>query len=522
MGKRIRYVVLGLLVMGITISLAPVMGIAQPVRGGTLTVGMIAEPAVLDSCSGAWNIAPFAGNIMSSILETDENMKIGPGIAESWSFDARNKTYTFNIRKGVKWHDGKPMTVEDVKFSFETFLPKFDDRGEYLKDAKVDIVGDTKVVLKPGRWVPAVQIGRMASIDWAIYPKHLLEGVDFFKSDFRKALVGTGPFKLKEWVRGSHITLERNPDYWKPNKPYLDRIIFKFIRDPSILLASLTTGEVDFAYRGLPYEAYETMKKSPNLNIILDYKPNYKVFMVNNMKHPIISNLLVRQAIAHAIDKKDIASKATGNVCRPSDRFFAPEIFPPNPNVKVYEYNPKKAEELLDKAGYPRKSGGTRFGFQLLTRVGEADEDKTADLYRDYLKAVGIDVSIKKADFNTVLQMSGNYQFDVLLFKRYLLPFFTYSQHHSSFIQPGVPLTNISQYKNAKVDQFYDQWAQSATEDEQNKAILNAETILTEELPELPLFDTSWMYVWNKRVQNTFVPVRNWLQSEPLDNLYIK
>ena len=252
MTKRIRYLCLGLLVIGLTIRLVPVSVTAQPVRGGTLTIGMIAEPAVLDSCSGAWNVAPFAGNILSSILETDEKMKIGPGIAESWTLDAKNKSYIFNIRKGVKWHDGKPFTVEDVKFSFEAFLPKFDDRSEYLKGSRVDIVSDTRVVLKPGRWIPGVQVGRMGAIDLALYPKHLLEGVDFMKSDFRKAPVGTGPFKFKEWVRGSHITLERNNDYWKPGKPYVDRIILKFIRDPSILLASLTTGEVDFAYRGLP------------------------------------------------------------------------------------------------------------------------------------------------------------------------------------------------------------------------------------------------------------------------------
>src|SRR5512139_2380744 len=87
-----------------TLTLTCVIGAAQPVRGGTLVMGLIAEPAVLDSCSGAWNVAPFAGNIMSSILATDENMKIVPGgVAESWSIDARNKTYTFNLRKGIKW-----------------------------------------------------------------------------------------------------------------------------------------------------------------------------------------------------------------------------------------------------------------------------------------------------------------------------------------------------------------------------------------------------------------------------------
>jgi peptide/nickel transport system substrate-binding protein len=522
MAKTIKSIILGFLLMLVAFHSAPSVGMAQPVRGGTVVVGLIAEPAILDSCSGAWNSAPFAGNIMGSLLETDENMKFVPGLAESWSMDPANKTYTFNLRKGVKWHDGKPFTAQDVKFTLETFLPTYHIFGKYLKDTKVDVVSETKVVVKPGMWAPGIQLGRLASADWSIYPKHLLEGVDFIKSDYRKALVGTGPFKFKEWVRGSYITLERNDDYWKPGKPYLDRLIFKFIRDPSIMIASLNTGDIDFSFRGIPYEAYRGLEKNPNLNVIVAYRPNYKVFVVNNTKSPILSNHLVRQAFAYAVDRKDIASKATSGMCRPSDRFFAPEVLPPNPNIKVYEYNPKKAEELLDQAGYPRKDGGTRFTIQLIGRLGEADEEKAGDLFRDYLKAVGVEVSIKRADFNTILQLSANYHFDVMTFKRYLAAYFTYTQHHSSFIRPGVVLVNISQYNNPKVDRFYDQWVESSTVDEQNKALLSAETIMTEELPELPLFDVSWMYVWNKRVQNAFVPARNYLQSEALDSIYVK
>ena len=167
---RIRYFFLGFLVMLVTVSMVPLIGLAQPVRGGTLTVGLIAEPTTLDSCSGAWNSAPFAGNIMSSLLETDENMKIVPGIAESWSMDPRNKTYTFNLRKGVKWHDGKPLTAEDVKFTLEMFLPNYHIFGKYLKDTKVDIVSETRVVVKPGMWAPGIQLGRLGSGDWGIYP----------------------------------------------------------------------------------------------------------------------------------------------------------------------------------------------------------------------------------------------------------------------------------------------------------------------------------------------------------------
>ncbi|MBM3299547.1 MAG: ABC transporter substrate-binding protein, partial [Deltaproteobacteria bacterium] len=205
MARRKLSLCFGFFAVLLTLAVTCETGTAQPVRGGTLVAGLIAEPATLDTCSGAWNSAPFAGNILGSILETDENMKFVPGLAESWSVDPGNKTYTFNVRKGVKWHDGKPFTAQDVKFTFETFLPTYHIFGKYLKDTKVDIVSETKVVVKPGIWAPAIQLGRFASGDWSMYPKHLLEGGDFIKSDYRKAPIGTGPFKFKEWVRGSHI-----------------------------------------------------------------------------------------------------------------------------------------------------------------------------------------------------------------------------------------------------------------------------------------------------------------------------
>jgi len=494
-----------------------------PKRGGTLVMALVSEPTVLDSCNGAWNVAPLAGNIQNSLLETDENMKIVPGLAESWQVDYEKKQIVFKIRKGVTWHDGKPLTVEDVKFSFQELLPKYDNRGLYLKGTTVEIVDDTTVIMKPGDWAPGIMISRLASADWTVFPKHLLEGVDFTKSKFRRAPVGTGPFKFKEWVRGSHITLERNDNYWRPGKPYLDRIIIKFIREPSMLLAALATGEADFVYRGLPYEAYASMEKNPNLTVIVDFKPNYKLYILNNLKQPELSNKKVRKAIAYALDKKDITAKATSNLCRTSDRPFAPEFLPGTPKITVYEYNPKKAEELLDEAGYPRKNGGSRFGLELLVRAGEAEEEKTADLIKDYLNAVGIDLTIKKADFNTVLQLQANYQYDMSLTKRWILGVYSYQNHHSKWIRPGMRLSNVTQFSNPKVDQLYDLWAYHAkSEAEGEKALLDVETIITDELPEIPLFDIAWMYVWSKRVANPFVPARNWLQSESLENIYLQ
>ncbi len=519
-----RNMVLGLLVFLVIGFATGISGTAtaQPVRGGTLMVGLLSEPSVLDTTSGAWNVGPIGGNLFSPLLEANDKLEIVPGLAESWSMDYTSKTYTFNLRKGVKWHDGKPFTAEDVKFTLEEFLPKNSFLGVFLRGSKVDIVSETKVVVKPGMWAPGIQPGRFASTDWSMYPKHLLKGIEFPKSGYRKAPIGTGPFKFKEWVRGSHIILERNDNFWKPDKPYLDKIIIKIIRDPSLLVMGLTTGDLDFVYRGIPYEAYETLKKNPKLQIILDFMPNYKFFLVNNLKHPVLSNLTVRKAMMHAIDKKDITAKATSNVARVSDRMFSPEVLPENPNVAVYDYNPKKAAELLDQAGYPKKGGGARFSIQILVRAGEAEEEKAADLLKDYLKAVGIDLTIKKVDFSTNLQLQSNYQFEIALMKKGNVPFFNYQQHHSKNIRKGMFLGNVAQYSNAKVDQYYDQWAFRATTDEErNKAILKAEIILTQELPEAPMFDVAWMYVWSKRVKNAFVPARNSFQNESYENVYI-
>lgn len=517
-----KVMVLLILAILLNTSVLPALSITEPAIGGTLVMGLVSEPTVLDSASGSWNVAPFAGSILNSLLETDEKMQIVPGLAESWSVDSAKKAYIFKLRKGVKWHDGQPFTAEDVKFTFEELLPKYDNRGEFWEGTKVEIRGETEVIITPGNFAPGIHLPSMASVDWPVFPKHILQGKDFLKSDYRKAPIGTGPYKFKEWVKGSHIVLERNENYWRPGKPYVNQIIVKFIPDSAVLLASLTKGEVDYVYRGLPYEAYETMKKSANLQVFIDYKPNYKVYAVSNLKHPVLSNPLVRKAIAHAINKTDIISKATGGVSRASDRFWAPEFMPENPNLIVYPYNPKKAEELLDKAGYPKKNGGKRFAMELLVRTGEADETKTADLMKDYLAAVGIDVTIKSADFTTVLQLEADYKYDLTLIKRWILPIFSYQNHHSLFIIKGRQLVNAAQYSNPDVDRSYDGWKFGATEQDRTAALLKAESILSDDLPEIPLFDVAWMYVWNRRIKNAFVPARNWLQCESLENIYIE
>jgi len=522
-GVSIKRTVIFLLLAIIVLSPMPLMLMAEsPQKGGTLVVALVSEPRVIEPTTGAWNAGFVAAQIFNSLLTFDEKLNIVPSLAESWSVDEKEGAYIFKIRKGVKWHDGKPLTVDDVKFSFENIISKYDAFGAlYFKDVKVEILNDSVVKIKPAEFLPAVQIVLFASIDTAIFPKHILEGQDFLKSEFRVKPVGTGPFKFVEWVKGSHIVLVRNEAYWNDDKPYLDKIIIRFITDPATLVAELEAGNVDYVFRGVPYEAYSKLKGNPNLDVILSYRPPYKFVIAFNTKHPILSDVRVRKAIAYALNKTEIALRATNGLSKPTNSFWTPEIVEPSPGIHKYEYNPSLAEKILDEAGYKRGADGKRFTLELLTRVGEPEEAMVAELIRDYLSKVGIEVKIKAVDFGTMLDLQANYKYEFTIFKRWIVPFWAYQLFHSEWIRPGEPFTNIMQYVNPEVDRLFDAWLRELNVEKQKQYLQKLDEILTDELPELPLYDVVWLNVKNARVMGPNIPVGRYVFWDPLENTYI-
>uniref|UniRef100_A0A7J3ZJZ6 Solute-binding protein family 5 domain-containing protein n=1 Tax=Fervidicoccus fontis TaxID=683846 RepID=A0A7J3ZJZ6_9CREN len=503
--------------------LSPLAVAEAPQKGGTLVVALVAEPRVIDPTTGAWNAGFVAAQIFNSLLELDENLNIVPSLAESWEIDEKEGAFIFKLREGVKWHDGHPFTAEDVKFSFENIISKYDVFGAlYFKDTKVEIIDERTVKIKPGDFLPGVQLYLMATLDTAILPKHILEGQDFLKSEFRTKPIGTGPFKFVEWLKGSHITLVRNENYWKEGKPYLDKIVIRFISDPATLIAELEAGNVNYVFRGVPYEAYDRLKGNPNLDVILSERPPYKVVLEFNTKHPILSDVRVRKAIAYAIDKEEIARKATNGLALPTHSFWAPEDVPPSPNIVRYEYNPEMAEKLLDEAGYPRGRDGKRFTLELLTRVGEPEEAIVAELIRDYLSRVGIEVNIKAVDFATMLDLQSNYKYDFTLVKRWVAPIWGYQLFHSEWIRPGQPFTNIMQYSNPEVDQLFDLWFKEIDPEKQKRYLQRIDEILTDELPEIPLYTVVFLNVKSANVKGPDIPVGKYVFWDPLENTYIE
>lgn len=495
--------------------------LTKPKVGGQIVIGLVAEPKVIDPTTGAWHASFVAAQIFDSLLNTDTDLNIVPSLAESWKILENENAYVFNLRKGVTWHDGKPFGPEDVKFSFENIISKYDIFGAaYFKNAKVEILNETAVKLKLEQLLPAVQLTLLASVDTAIVPKHILEGQDFEKSEFRTKPIGTGPFVFKEWVKGSHILLERNPNYWDKGKPYLEKIIIRFITDPMTMVSALETGEVNYVFRGLPYEAAAKLGTNPNLEVIAHQRPPYKMTLQINTNHTILGNPDVRRAISYALDRKDIVQKATLGLCTPTYRVL-PATVPESPNLAKYDYNLEKANELLDKAGYTKGADGKRFKIELLTRTGEAEEAAVADLVKDQLSKVGIEVVLKRVDFGTMLDLETKYQYDFVLVKRWVEPMWSYQLFHSSWIQPGVAFSNTMLYRNSQVDQLLDSWMREPSPTKQIELLQKLEEILTSELPEIPLYDVVFLNVKSRNIKGTDIPVGRYVFWDALVNTYI-
>ncbi len=492
-----------------------------PKVGGQIIVGIAAEPKVIDGTTGAWNSGFVAGQIFESLLNTDPDLNLIPGLATSWKILADEGAYVFNLRTGVTWHDGKPFTPEDVKFSFENILNKYDIFGAtYFKDVRVDILNATAVKIKPGKFQPGVQMFLFSGLDSAIVPKHILEGQDFEKSEFRTKPIGTGPFVFKEWVKGSYILLERNPKYWDAPKPYLEKMIIRFITDPTTLLSSLETGDVNYVFRGLAYEMAARLGTNPNLEVIAHTMPPYRMVLEVNTNQTILKNVDVRRAIAYALDKNDISQKATLGLCKPTSRLLKSTV-PKGPSITEYDYNIQKANELLDKAGYPKGQDGKRFKIELLTRTGEAEEAAVADLIKDHLSRVGIEVVLKRVDFATMLDLETKYQFDFVLLKRWEETLWSYQLFHSSWIKPGVAFSNTMLYKNPEVDRLLDAWLSEPSEEKQITLLQQLEAILTSELPEIPIYDLVWLNVKTKGIKGPDIPVGRYVFWDSLANTYL-
>ncbi|MBI3978576.1 MAG: ABC transporter substrate-binding protein [Chloroflexi bacterium] len=486
----------------------------QPRRGGTFVIALEGEPPTLNPyINTGTTVTMNTVNIYNFLVGMDFDFKPTPDLAESWEISSDQRSYTFKLVKNATWHDGKPVTSADVKFTMEELYAKNHPRAAILWKPNVDAVeapdASTVVVRLKNPYAPFMTMLGMPGIGPFILPKHVYEGTDLKTNPANAQPIGSGPFKLKEWVKGSHIEMVRYDGYFKKDLPYLDRIVVRFAPDNAGRMAAFEKGEMDFIhYYIVPHDMVAQLKANPAVTV--DPRggegPATSEFLLINLRNPTLAKLEVRQAIAYALDKEEIRKKALfGQGVTAHSVVHTGMKWAHNSDVTRYPVDQNKANELLDKAGFPKGADGTRFKLRLSWATGRSYEGLAAEVIRDQLRGVGIAVEIKTYD--TAAFVDAIYQrwdFDLAhqLFTTgpdptLSIPRFLHSKQiiKSSFV-------NAMGYTSPAVDKLLDEEYKQTDRSARAKMWRDIQDQVARDVPMLPLFELPIVNTYRSQFRN--------------------
>lgn len=487
-----------------------------PKKGGTLTYTYHPEPPALSTiATTAVPVSIIATKIYEGLLEYEgAGLTPKPGLAESWTVSDDHLTYTFKLREGVKFHDGKPFTSEDAKFSVGTIARNYHSRGKtYFSNVEsIETPDPRTVVFKLSEPVPyflrAFQPG-----ETPMMPKHGFTEKEIADKAVRKAQImqepiGTGPFKLKEWKKGSYIILERNKDYWKEGKPYLDQIVLRVLPDGAARAIAVEKGEVDLApMTALPPAEIQRLSAMDGFVSSQEGSEGLGpiMWLELNLREKPLSELKVREAISLAIDRQklvDVIWYGNGKPARGPIVSANPNHF--DESLPPFEFDPAKAEKLLDEAGYPRKDGGARFTLtQNYLPYGE-EWVRQAEYIRQALGKIGIEVTTQSLDMGGWLKRiytDWDYDFTSTFTHNYSDPTIGVQRAFiSSNIRKGASFSNSMNYANPKVDELLKKAATLPDGPERKKVWAEVQQTIRHDLPVIFLIEIGYTHIWNKRV----------------------
>ena len=465
-------------------------------RGGTLSMLVQPEvPTLASYLSTSMPVGQTASKIYDGLLEYNFDLSPRPCLAESWNVSPDGLTITFNIRKGVKFHDGHPMTSEDVRYSIMEVLIKYHARGGKFKIIEsIQTPDDHTVLIKLKSSSPALMMA-FSGYESPIIPKHLFAGKDIKNHPLANKPIGTGPFKFVEWKRGQYMRFDRNPDYWSPGQPYFDRIVVQTIPDSATRSAVLEKGDFQLAgFGAVPNNDAKRLDALPNLIVTTKGYENFSPIseLDFNTKVKPFNNKKVRQAVAFCIDRKfvieniwfDFGKIATGPI---NSNFEAAGLY--TSKVKNYDVANRieVANRLLDEAGYPRKSDGYRFEITHDITPYGSEWQSFGEYTVQQLDKIGIKARLRVEDVATWLKrIYTNYDFT--LSSNWLNTFAdpvlgVHRLYHSNAIKPGTVFKNASRWSSPLTDKLMDMASVEPDQEERGALYQAFQKILVEEVP---------------------------------------
>lgn len=470
---------------------------ANPRYGGTFNYALDRDVGSIDPHSAHSVQRINVGIMMFDQLTTfDENGNVVPNLAASWDVSSDGKTYTFHLRKGVKFHTGREFTAADVKYSFERLSnPKTkalgygqlnsvvgkEEFGEGLAEeiTGIKVIDDYTIEIK------------LKNVD-VTFPRKLattytsIVGYEGINEDMEMVKpVGTGPFVFVEYIPNQHLKLNRNPNFWQEGKPYFDNVVVHMNIDPSVQLMRYQTNQLHFMEMYSPVVKY-TLEADPRFrgDVRLTAGPSVQVLTLNANIEPF-SIKEVRQAINWAVNRERIASNVIGGFGIPAQTPLTSAMSQQLNLPEWYGYDVAKAKELLAKAGYPNG-----FSTELVVVANEVQKLAAEGVQAD-LAAIGIDVQVRVVESATYTAMmnEGKVPFGMMNVGSQMADpdevFFDFL--HSS----RTPGLNRAAYKNPELDKLIEAGRSTVDQGERDKIYTQAVELVMSEVPWAPLY---WPY----------------------------
>ncbi|HEX7299659.1 MAG TPA: ABC transporter substrate-binding protein [Solirubrobacteraceae bacterium] len=351
-----------------------------------------------------------------------------PGLAESWKGSPDKRTWTYTMRANLKWSDGQPLTAEDVAYTVNRAR-----KEEWLNYTSV--VANLTAKAQDDRTLvvtTSVPDPKLPTLDVYVLPKHIWEKQDAKSVTKYDALdgVGSGPFTLEHFEKGQFARFKANP-YYYAGKPAVDRVVQRKFDNPDAMVAALKRGEIDAA-EDVPGTAFHQLEKDPSIVTVQGYQGAMTEFAINGgaglkKPHPALLDLRVRQAIAHAIDKKTIVNRVLAGLGKPADTLSVspdPEWSPQIPAEQQLDFNLDKARQILDDAGYKDTNGdgirempggGRPLRFRYAVRSEGDTGPATAELITGWLRQIGIATTQKVYDDSRLTEEIGKGNYDLFV-----------------------------------------------------------------------------------------------------------
>lgn len=468
--------------------------------------------------------------IYSFLVMPDENLNYVGDLADSWDISDDGTVYTFHLKEGVKWHDGEDFNADDVVFTLTSLAaPTYNggndgrvmsivgaadyQAGNADSISGIKRVDDYTVELT----LEAPNAAFLSNMYTSILPEHILAGEDpgtWGQDDFNRNPIGTGKYKFVEWKAGQYITLERNEDYYG-EKPSIKNVTVQF-GDDTTLIAALLNGEIDVLYN-LAASEIENVEAMDGVSVY-NYEQMTVSYIGLNQLVDSLSDLRVRQALSYGLDKQTLVDTIYGD----GNAYVCDDVFPSNhwshsENVTVYEYNPEKAKELLEEAGYTmndstgyyEKDGQTLHLTYDMT--SSTDGKSIAALIQQQWKEIGVEMEVIEQDFATLaytklLPGEATEETTAESFQCYTLGFGVeadpeeYNEYFST--STGAGSWNFIHYSNAEVDQLFKDQLLMTDPDERAECFHKIAELISQDIPWIPLYNKAGVAGLNDKVQN--------------------